>query len=118
MSDLRVLVFGGRDFTDRRFLFKSLDHFDSLRRIGTVLHGAAPGADALAGEWAAERNRFVETFPARWDLYGRGAGPRRNQLMIDQGRPKFAVAFPGGRGTADMTRRCDAHGIKVWKPTV
>jgi hypothetical protein len=33
--------------------------------------------------------------------------------MIDQGRPDLVVAFPGGRGTADMVRRARAAGISV-----
>ena len=31
--------------------------------------------------------------------------------MIDEGRPDFVVALPGGVGTADMVRKARAAGI-------
>jgi hypothetical protein len=37
----------------------------------------------------------------------------RNQQMLDEGRPTLVVAFPGGRGTADMMRRARVAGIEV-----
>lgn len=33
--------------------------------------------------------------------------------MIDEGKPDLVVAFPGGRGTADMVNKALAAGIKV-----
>ena len=56
------------------------------------------------------------SYPAQWDVYGRRAGPIRNQEMIDEGKPDGVVAFPGGKGTADMVRRAEAAGLKVWFP--
>lgn len=37
----------------------------------------------------------------------------RNQKMLDEGRPDLIVAFPGGRGTADMVKRGIAAGVPV-----
>jgi len=50
---------------------------------------------------------------ANWAGLGRKAGPIRNQEMLDQGRPNMVVAFPGGRGTADMVRRARGAGVEV-----
>jgi hypothetical protein len=36
--------------------------------------------------------------------------------MIDEGCPDKIVAFPGGKGTADMIRRAEAAQIPVWRP--
>jgi ABC-type branched-subunit amino acid transport system substrate-binding protein len=33
--------------------------------------------------------------------------------MIREGKPDAVVAFPGGRGTADMVRQARAAGIEV-----
>jgi hypothetical protein len=33
--------------------------------------------------------------------------------MLGQGHPDLVVAFPGGRGTADMVRRANAAGVRV-----
>jgi hypothetical protein len=77
-----------------------------------IIHGGASGADRLAGEWAASRGIPVEVHPADWQKYGRAAGPIRNQQMIDR-KPDMVVAFPGGRGTADMVRRVRMAGIEL-----
>jgi Lhr-like helicase len=33
--------------------------------------------------------------------------------MIDEGKPDLVIAFPGGRGTADMVGRARKAGIRV-----
>jgi hypothetical protein len=33
--------------------------------------------------------------------------------MLDKGRPDLVLAFPGGRGTADMIQRAEAAGVPV-----
>jgi hypothetical protein len=45
---------------------------------------------------------------------GKAAGSIRNQRMLDAEKHiDVVVAFPGGRGTADMVRRARAAGIHV-----
>ena len=100
-----------------------------------LIHGGAKGADAAADAWAAEQRGFPKplVFEADWDdlthilaviktrksgpqkgtPYNAAAGPIRNQLMIDEGRPDLVVAFPGGAGTKDMTDRAKAAKIEV-----
>lgn len=64
----------------------------------------------------AERDLIYTTlegvFP-RSATNGKAAGPIRNQRMLDEGKPDLVVAFPGGRGTADMVRRAKAAGVPV-----
>jgi hypothetical protein len=33
--------------------------------------------------------------------------------MIDEGKPDLVVAFPGGRGTADMVKRAKKANVEV-----
>lgn len=33
--------------------------------------------------------------------------------MLDEGKPHLVVAFPGGRGTADMIDRARSAGVRV-----
>ena len=98
-----VLVCGGRNYADREHLFKTLDNLTAKLGFTQLIHGAARGADTLAGEWAQSRGLPVKAYPADWNKWSRSAGPRRNQQMLEEGRPDFVVAFPGGRGTAHMT---------------
>jgi hypothetical protein len=55
----------------------------------------------------------VVRYPADWARHGNAAGLVRNQQMLDDGKPDLAVAFPGGKGTADMVRRARKAGIPI-----
>lgn len=113
---MKVLICGGRDFTDSGLMGSVLRPIMSA--VGdpaevTFILGAAPGADTLAERWAEVFGARKRVFPADWAAHGKAAGPIRNQQMLDVGRPDIVVAFPGGRGTADMVRRAKAAGVKV-----
>lgn len=108
---MRLLVTGGRDYRDFQALASILDTLHAKTPISTLIHGAARGADSLASAWAAYRDIPSHAYPAKWDKEGKAAGPIRNQLMLTEGRPDAYLAFPGGRGTADMVCRCQKAGI-------
>lgn len=120
---MRVLVCGGRSFTGKALLWRTLnsvfpwykpDAHGNTLPAGTLIHGACPtGADALADEYAVVNWLGIDEYPANWKQHGRAAGPIRNQRMIDEGRPDVVVAFAGGRGTADMIRRAEEAGVRV-----
>lgn len=116
---MRVLVCGGRSYNDRDHIWNTLCDIDAERGpVNTVIHGAATGADSEAMIWAqCERTngRVIKhaPFAADWHAHGRAAGPIRNQRMIDEGKPDLVVAFPGGKGTSDMTKRARDAGIEV-----
>ena len=109
----RVLVCGGRDFSDRWLLTQTLDAYHARVGIATIIHGAARGADSLAAKWGEGIGVGLEPYPADWAKHGRSAGPKRNEQMLREGKPDVCIAFPGGRGTADMVRRCRTSGIEV-----
>jgi YspA, cpYpsA-related SLOG family len=109
---MRVLVCGGRDFSDGPKLVSTL-HSLFLMPNDVIIHGNAPGADWMANAWAREHDIAVRVFPADWKKYGRAAGPIRNQQMLDEGKPHLVIAFPGGKGTADMVARAKRAGIEV-----
>lgn len=113
------------------------------RRLMVVIHGGASGADHHAGQWcrgfsvpaadyvADSRDGPVieQVFPANWtdlttppviiryrrngEAYNAAAGGIRNQRMLDEGKPDLVLAFPGGKGTADMVRRARKAGVPV-----
>ncbi len=115
---MRVLVCGGRDFGDRDLVVNTLSGLWETRgRISAVIHGSCAGADTLADDWALWNGVVSHPFVAQWTRLGRAAGPIRNQQMLDEGKPDLVVAFPGGRGTADMVRRARAAGVEVVEPT-
>ncbi len=114
---LKILVTGGREYSNRPFVFAVLDRVHRTRGISLIIHGAARGADTIAGEWAASRGveqmRF-QISPEEWRRLGPVAGPMRNHRMLLTGRPDGVIAFPGGSGTADQVRRSCLEGVPVW----
>ncbi len=110
---MKVLVCGGRDFSDRVLMGNVLKSLHLDWGLGTIIEGDCSGADRLAGEWARHNGVKNQKFPADWQKYGRAAGPMRNQKMLDEGQPDLVVAFPGGKGTADMIDRSRRNGFQV-----
>tara|TARA_R100000700_G_C3168211_1_gene143104 strand:+ start:365 stop:649 length:285 start_codon:yes stop_codon:yes gene_type:complete len=71
--------------------------------ITLIIHGDARGADTLGKFYAKNNGIPFESYPANWDLYGKSAGIRRNELMLAQ-NPDYVIGFYGGRGTAHMLK--------------
>lgn len=111
---MRILVCGGRDYTNRARVNRILDRVHAERGITAIIQGTARGADTLAAEWGWDNKITVCSYPADWQAHGKKAGPIRNQEMLDRGKPDAVVAFPGGAGTADMVRRARAAEVAVW----
>ena len=109
----RVLVCGGRNYNDTARVFAVLDKLHGEAGVSVVIEGGARGADACGKEWAFRRRVECQTFEADWENQGSFAGPARNKRMLDEGRPDLVIAFPGGRGTADMVRKARKAGVEV-----
>jgi hypothetical protein len=106
---VRVLVCGGRNYSDRAKVYAELDKLE----VGLLIHGGATGADSLARDWAVSRDVPSKCYPALWRVHGAKAGPIRNQQMLVEGQPHLVVVFHGGRGTADMLSRSLHAGVRV-----
>jgi predicted Rossmann-fold nucleotide-binding protein len=108
-----MLVCGGRHYKDYTNLARQLWLIADTRSIDCVIEGGYSGADKLAKQWAKNNGINVEEYSPDWDKYGLAAGPIRNTQMLDEGRPDFIVAFPGGAGTADMVNKAEKAGLEV-----
>lgn len=113
---MKVLVCGGRNYGqhsgEKDRLFSALDELHGSEPIDLIIYGCARGADTLARDWALSRCIAHLGVPADW-AQGRGAGLARNHMMLVRGQPDLVVAFPGGRGTADMVRRAKLAVVRV-----
>lgn len=121
-----ILVCGGRDYKDRYRVYAVLDKLCEDRgwitpkdKYGNwfpavrIISGMAKGADSHAVDWAVVNWTMLSEFPAEWDKYGRSAGYRRNAEMLKEGKPDIVVAFPGGKGTANMVELAKKAGVEV-----
>lgn len=124
---MKTIIAGGRDYVLTRGDARWLDELRSTLPITEVVSGGATGADAGGEKWANTRGITIHPCPANWDditapgavvrtrrdgrKYNVLAGFWRNEEMA-----KYAdalIAFPGGRGTADMIARATEHGLKI-----
>jgi hypothetical protein len=111
---VRVLVCGGRTFYNKVLFKKTLDEIHAKTPITCIIQGEASGADFLAKHWAKAVACIPhEDFKAFWNEQGPAAGPIRNKIMLDIGKPDLVVAFPGQDGTADMVKQARSAGVKV-----
>lgn len=116
---MKVLVCGGRNYSNMRCVHRVLRKLDSFKTIDTIVHGDASGADNHGKTWALANSRKTIPYPAKWDdlttpgavvrvgkygPYNVMAGFQRNLLMVTKERPDLVVAFPGGTGTANMVK--------------
>ena len=109
-----VIICGSRTFADWKPI---RDLIDSLPGDTIVVHGAARGADHIAGVCAKERGLEVHEHPAEWDRFGKRAGFLRNAEMLQAERPVYVYAFtynlPTSTGTRDMVERARSAGVPV-----
>lgn len=131
MKTFKVIVAGGRDFTDYQLLKSKLDRILSNKKKIQIVSGACNtgkltynrpdgtavcGADGLGEKYAAEKGHDVKYFPANWDKFGRSAGMIRNGEMADYtGSEGGLIAFWDGKskGTSDMIKQAKEKGMKV-----
>lgn len=111
---MKVLVCGSRSWTDYGAVHRALADLVVERGSFVVMHGAARGADRLAGTAAARLGLEVIEFPADWKRHGRRAGYLRNQEMLAQA-PDLVVAFhrDSSPGTGHMISLARRAGIEV-----
>ena len=112
---MRVIVCGGRDYKDQDHLEHVLDMIDEWFLGNLIMAtGSALGADELARYWNNKnKNSEPLMYPADWETHGKAAGPIRNKEMLIDFDPDFVVAFPGGKGTADMVKKAQDAGVTV-----
>jgi len=112
---MKILITGGRTYQDIDSIRTVLTYLKEGAEI-TIIHGAARGADSLAGFVAKELGMNVVAEPADWKRYGRGAGPIRNQQMLDM-NPDIVIYFhkalADSKGTKDMVNRAKAKGTSI-----
>ncbi len=106
MSNIfRVIIAGGRDFSDYNMLRKTMDALlcnVSKDNDIVVVCGMARGADTLGEQYAKLRGYKVDYYPADWNRFGKAAGFIRNEQMAQNADALVAFWDGKSRGTKSM----------------
>ena len=118
MSEVfKVIVSGGRDFENYSYLRESLDKIlADIKESIVIVSGGANGADMLGERYARSKGYEIERHPAQWELFGRGAGNRRNAEMgisVKENGRGMLVAFwdMKSKGTSNMIDIAERYNI-------
>ena len=117
---MNVGIVGSRNFNNWKLMNSIVSDYTSLREHGyrmidpTIVTGDARGADALAVKLARYHDLVVIVHKAHWDLYGKKAGPIRNQKIIDDSDALIAFPSKHGKGTQITIDMAKKKGIPVY----
>jgi hypothetical protein len=113
---MRVIVAGATAWSDAEAIRRELVQ---LPANTVVIHGDAPGADALAGQIAGQLGLAVEPMGKNkedYAKYRRGAWKGLNERMLATGVVRvlaFHPALEKSRGTKHLVKIARAAGIEV-----
>lgn len=111
-----LIVTGGRDYIPTRPQLHSLKLLIEARGVTELFHGDARGVDTAVAKMVERSLPHVRVISFPYDsTLGRAGGPIRNSQMAQtaKGKPAVCVAFPGGKGTADMVLKAQRAGIEL-----
>jgi hypothetical protein len=109
---MRTIIAGSREVYDSAITEKAIR--DSGFDVTTVLCGTCRGPDTHGEQWAKRNNVPVEYYPADWNTFGKSAGPRRNQQMVDKAEALIVVMVPWSRGARGCLAMAKAAGLKTF----
>lgn len=122
MNKLRILICGGRHFSDYVLLEKTINGIiaESGCEDIEIVSGHCVGADRLGELYAEKHNAQVKIFPAEWTKYGKCAGIIRNKQMVDYisgFKNKVVVAFisantKGTRNAIDLAKKANIQVVE------
>jgi hypothetical protein len=119
----RIIVAGGRDFTDIKLMYETLD-----RQLGKLIErgkhpiivsGTARGADQMGEQYAKDRGLDIIRFPAPWnefkEMFGnnKAAGFVRNAMMAQYATVLSAFWDGRSKGTESMIELANNFKLTV-----
>lgn len=117
----RLLITGSRTWVDVATIKDALERYKAQFPNPMLISGnCSTGADAIAETLAKRMGYAIELYPARWNLYGKSAGFRRNALMVSKDITHcFAFIRNNSAGATHCLGLVNAANIpaKVWHVT-
>lgn len=88
MNNVNIIIAGSRTYSDYAILKLRCDNILNIydKNKIKIISGGAKGVDTLAKQYAIDNNFEYNEFVPYWNIYGKMAGPMRNEVMA-----KFAT---------------------------
>jgi hypothetical protein len=94
---MKLAIVGSRTFTEYEAMVARVHQYRALWPDLTIVSGGAKGADAMGEHLAKQWNLPIIIHRPEWDKYGRSAGYRRNESIINDSDIVLAFFAPGPR---------------------
>lgn len=111
---MRIIIAGGRDFSDEEFLFNECDKLINKENNIEIVSGGANGADKIGEKFAKIRNLPVKRFIPNWNKFGKSAGFRRNVDMAEYADSLIAFWDGKSKGTKHMIETAKSKSLQVF----
>ena len=119
----KLIICGGRHFDDYEALERVVDKVISelnSSEESEIVSGHCQGTDLLGELYAEKHGLKCSVFPAKWEKFGKAAGPIRNSEMIDyisDSENPMVIAFvgPNSKGTMDTVNKAVKAGFTIYK---
>lgn len=110
---MKVIIAGGRNITSYAAVLNAIAASGWRDEITEVVCGMASGVDLLGKRWAINSGIPVRLVPADWKIYGKAAGPMRNEMMAHYANALILIWDGKSKGSANMLMWARRHGLRI-----
>lgn len=111
---MKLIIAGSRTYRNYPGLWRIIGDAGLRDSMTEIVSGGCRGVDQLGEQYAADFGIPLKRFLADWKKHGQKAGPLRNEKMAKYADALLAIRnTKSSRGTDDMIRRAQAHGLDV-----
>lgn len=111
---LKIIIAGSRNFDNEALLFQKCGSIISKNSVTEIISGNSKGADQLGEKFANLNCISVTKFIPNWQLYGKGAGEKRNIEMAKYANGLIAFWDGKSKGTKNMIEIAKKHNLRLW----
>jgi len=113
---MKTLIAGSREIKDYTIVLSAIELANFT--ITEIISGGAKGVDTLAIEWAIRNQIDCIIRPAKWDIWGKSAGYKRNVIMVEEAEQVIAIwdgKSKGTKHTIDIAKQKNKK-LFIYKP--
>jgi hypothetical protein len=110
---MRVIIAGSRKGADWSDVVSAVASSE-FYKMTTIVSGTARGVDQLGEDFAQEYDINLVRYPAQWDVHGKSAGYKRNELMAQNADALIAIWDGNSRGTKHMIDIAHRYNLIVY----